>query len=70
MVVHVCIPSYIGGIHKRIVVKLDPIQKVTKAKKGWVWGMAQVVKHLPSKCNALSSNSRTTKKKKKHKNKK
>jgi hypothetical protein len=29
------------------------------------WGMAQVVDHLPSKCEALNSNPSTTKKKKK-----
>jgi hypothetical protein len=33
-----------------------------KAKKGWV---TQVVEHLPSKCEALSSNPSATKKKKK-----
>jgi hypothetical protein len=33
-------------------------------------GVAQVVEHLPGKCNALSSNHITTKKKKKKKKKK
>jgi hypothetical protein len=32
----------------------EPTWKITKAKKGW--GMAQVVEPLPSKYEALSSN--------------
>jgi hypothetical protein len=34
---------------------------MTKVKKGWSWGMAQVVQHLPHKHKTLSSNPRTTK---------
>jgi hypothetical protein len=43
--------------------KRDPISKITRAKR--VRGMAQVIKCLPSKCEALSSNRNTDKKKKK-----
>jgi hypothetical protein len=32
-----------------------------KSKLFWVWIIAQVVEHLPTKCKALSSNSSTTK---------
>jgi hypothetical protein len=45
---------------------LDPIQKITKAKKrgaGIARGMAKVVEPLPTKCEALSSNTNTTKNK-------
>jgi hypothetical protein len=34
--------------------KLDPIRKITKAKRAG--GMAQMVEHLPSKSEALNSN--------------
>jgi hypothetical protein len=39
----------------------DPIQKITKAKKGW--DMTQVVECLPSSYKALSSNPSTAPKK-------
>jgi hypothetical protein len=68
MVVHVYNPSYVGGTNRRIVVQpspgkktQDPIQKITKAKKGW--DMTQVVECLPSSYKALSSNPSTAPKK-------
>jgi hypothetical protein len=45
--------------------KRDPISKITREKRPRV--MAQVVEHLPSKCQALSSNPSIAKKKKKKK---
>jgi hypothetical protein len=42
---------------------MRPLSKITRAKRAG--GMAQAVEHLPSKCDTLSSNPRTTKKKKK-----
>jgi hypothetical protein len=39
--------------------KRDPISKITTADRAG--GMAQVVEHLPSKCNALNSTPNTTK---------
>jgi hypothetical protein len=54
--------------NRRIVVqahlskKQDLISKITRAKRSG--GMAQVVEHLPSKCETLSSNPSTGKKKK------
>jgi hypothetical protein len=45
----------------KIYVSLFTTWKITKAKKVGV--LAQVIKHLPSKCMALSSNPCTTKKK-------
>jgi hypothetical protein len=43
--------------------KPDPISKITREKRAE--GMAQVVRGLPSKCEALSSTAITVKKKKK-----
>jgi hypothetical protein len=34
--------------------KWDPISKITRTKR--IGGMARVIEHLPSKCEALSSN--------------
>jgi hypothetical protein len=39
----------------------NPISKMTKAKRAD--GVAQMVKHLPSKCEALNSNPSNAKKK-------
>jgi hypothetical protein len=36
--------------------KTNPILKNNLNNKRWARGMAQVVEHLPSKCEALSSN--------------
>jgi hypothetical protein len=59
-VAHMCNLSYTGGIDRKDTVpgwlggnKCNPIQKTTKAK--WVEGVAQVVEHLSSKWEALSS---------------
>jgi hypothetical protein len=41
--------------------------KITKAKKAKMWDVAQVIEHLLSKCEALSSIPIATKKKKKNK---
>jgi hypothetical protein len=41
----------------------DPILKIINRRRGWWSGASgKVVKHLPSKCEALSSSSNTTKK--------
>jgi hypothetical protein len=58
-----CNPSYMVGIGRRIEVwgyfwakMRDPTWKITKAKSR---GVTQMAEHLPSKGNALSSNSST-----------
>jgi hypothetical protein len=57
-----------GSVIRRIVGQASPgkmlrfISKIIRAK--WAGGMSQVVEHLPTKCEALSSNPNTTKKKK------
>jgi hypothetical protein len=43
----------------------DPISKATRAKRDR--DVAQVAKHLPSRCKALSSNPRAAKKKERKK---
>jgi hypothetical protein len=54
LVVHICNPSYSGGRDQE-----DPVLKIlsqkypTQKRTGRV---AQVVEHLPSKCEVLSSN--------------
>jgi flagellar biosynthesis/type III secretory pathway protein FliH len=67
--VHVCNPSYIESIGRRIVVKdwpgqkQDPTWKLKNAKRNRV--VAQMVECLLSKCEALSSNCSITTKKEK-----
>jgi hypothetical protein len=61
IVVCTCHPSNGGRkttVQASLDKKWDPIFKVTRAKR--VEGMAQAVERLPSKCEALSSNSSTT----------
>jgi hypothetical protein len=62
-------PNYAGGVRRRIVVQgqsksfvQDPIWEIKQKRNG---GVVQVIEHLPSKCEALSSNSSIGKKKKK-----
>jgi hypothetical protein len=59
-----CSSSYAGSIGTRFIVqgKTDKIlsEKELKLKRAGV--VAQVVEHLPSKCEALSSNSSTAQK--------
>jgi hypothetical protein len=66
-VAHAYDPTFTGGRGRRIVVqgceqmhKKTLSKKQTKAKR--VGGVTQVVEHLPSKHEALSSNSSTAKK--------
>jgi hypothetical protein len=69
---HTCNPSYLGGRaqedHSSKPAQADsfqdPISKISNTKQGW-WRNSQVVKHLPSKSEALSSNHSTARKKKK-----
>jgi hypothetical protein len=52
--------SKIGGVWFRMAwAKRETVPKITRAKRAGV--MAPVVKHLPNKCEALSSNHSTTK---------
>jgi hypothetical protein len=57
----------VGSLNRRIVVqaslgkKQDPISKITRENRAGV--VTQMVKHLPSKCKALSSKPSTEKKK-------
>jgi hypothetical protein len=59
-----------AGSINRIMVQVglskrrDPISKITREKRAE--GMAQVVRGLPSKCEALRSTAITEKKKRKH----
>jgi hypothetical protein len=68
---HACHLSYVGSINRRIKVpagpdkKQDPIPKITKAKRAV--GVAQVVKCLPSKQEALTAIPSSTRRKKKRK---
>jgi hypothetical protein len=68
MMVHACHSNYYGKYIRRIVVqtglgkKQDPIFTIITAKRGC--GIAPVVICLPSKCEALSSNSSVAKNKK------
>jgi hypothetical protein len=71
VVVHVHTPNYIGNIGSRVMVQGSPGQKpwglmwkIIKAKRTGV--MAQKVRYLPSKCEALNSNPSTAKKKKRY----
>jgi hypothetical protein len=65
-----CYPSYAGKINRRKAVQAgpgingSPYSKNIYSKKGWVGGVAQVVKCPPSKHKVLNSNPNTTKKKK------
>jgi hypothetical protein len=69
---HTYNPSYLGGRaqedHSSKPAQADsfqdPISKISNTKQGW-WRNSQVVKHLPSKSEALSSNHSTARKKKK-----
>jgi hypothetical protein len=64
MVVHACCPSYSGGRGRRIVFRGQPWEKLEMLSKNKrAWGMTQVVEHLPSKHEVLSSNTNTTTKK-------
>jgi hypothetical protein len=66
MVVHICHPSYsrnhkIGGSESRRTAKSkNPISKITRTGS-----VAQTIKHLIRKCEAMSSNPRTKRKEKK-----
>jgi hypothetical protein len=69
---HACNPSYSGGRDQedncsklaRANSLQDPISKVLNTKRAE--GVAQGVERLPTKCEAVSSNPSTTKKKKKY----
>jgi hypothetical protein len=61
MTVYACNPSYWEALSRRIMVRgwhwektWDPIKKLNKTKRAG--SVAQVVEHLPSKHEALSSN--------------
>jgi hypothetical protein len=45
------------AVQASLVMKQDPISKITKAERAG--GVTQVVEHLLSKCDALSSNPNT-----------
>jgi hypothetical protein len=66
MVAHPCHPSHgrkykIGGVvQASLGKKPDPISKITRTKRAR--SVTQAVKHLSSKCKALSSNHSTAKK--------
>jgi hypothetical protein len=72
MVAHACHPGYSRGRNKEdcslkttMAYSLgDPILKILNTKKGWLSGSA--VEYLPSKCEVLTSNSSTIKKKRKN----
>lgn len=73
MIASTCIPSYIGGLVRRIVSqsglrkKVRPYLKMTKGKRyGGVAQVIQVIQCLSSKLNALYLNPNATKKKKTH----
>jgi hypothetical protein len=60
-----CHSSYAGNIGMMMIViqttpsiKQDPISKITNTRRAG--GLAQLLKHLPSKCKPLSSNSSGT----------
>jgi hypothetical protein len=70
LVTHTCNSSYSGDRDRRISVQGQPREIVqetylenTQHKKG-AGGVAQVVEHLPCKCEALSLNCSTTKERK------
>jgi hypothetical protein len=61
VVAHVNNPRYTRGIGRRIAVESQPQQKCKTLaekvlKQQRAGGMAQMVEHLPDKCEALSSN--------------
>jgi hypothetical protein len=63
-VVHICNPSYVGEISRRLQVQGQPKQKSWDsfwkiAKAISAGGVAQVVEHLPNKCKTLNSNPST-----------
>jgi hypothetical protein len=69
MVAHTYNPSYTGGREQEdcglrpVCAKMwDPIREISKGK--WAVNLAQVVESLPSKHEALCSNSNTAKQKK------
>jgi hypothetical protein len=73
IVAHICNPSYVGGIDRRITVHCQLRAKTNTLpekimQKSWV--MDQVVALLPSKCEVLSSNTSTNKAKMKTNNNK
>jgi hypothetical protein len=58
-VVHACDPIYAEGLGRRTVIWDQPQAKTMRPylKNNWsIKGMPQVIKHLPSKYEALSSN--------------
>jgi hypothetical protein len=69
MVADTCNPSYLGSCYQEdsgsrpvgANSSQDPTLKIFNTKKGF--GVTQVVEHLSSKCEALSSNPITAKKK-------
>jgi hypothetical protein len=69
-VAHTCNPSYSGGRDQedgsskpsQANGSQDPILKKYSTQK-WAGGVVQIVEHLPNKCEALSSNPSTEKKK-------
>jgi hypothetical protein len=54
LVVHTYNPNYMGGIGRTISVQASP-EKKHEALAKRAGGVAQVVKHLPSKCKVLST---------------
>jgi hypothetical protein len=58
MMVHTCNPSYLGGGGKREQPRRK-LKTLWKTKAQRAGGMAQVVEHLPSKYETLSSKSST-----------
>jgi hypothetical protein len=67
MLVHIYNPSNMGGISRRIKVQtslgktVTPYPKNNLSKKKKSGGMVQVVQHLSTKSEALSSSPSTTK---------
>jgi hypothetical protein len=70
---HICNPSYLEDISigRRIIVQtvlaksMRSYLKNNESKKKGLGNMAEVVEHLPSKCEALNSSPSITKKKEK-----
>jgi hypothetical protein len=65
VVAYTCHPGYgekpkIGGLQCRLAWTKSKTSKITRTKR--TGGVAQVLEHLPKKCEALSSNPNTTKK--------
>jgi hypothetical protein len=60
MGIHLCHPSYVGSLNKKVSIQVSPVitmrpylKKINKAKRAG--SMAQVVEHLPSKWKTLNS---------------